>query len=293
MKIMKKIAVAVFAGAMVFGLASCASGDDPENAIKGSGKKYSIDYTNEGSSIYRAFSKTALEHAGAAVKIDFLDVNADTKGAGVMGIIFDYYEKKDVKSFNVIGVKTTDANGNLGFYVSRFENVTDQQDENFGAWTKKDENGNVVEKGPAKETEYVKAFTKAQGVKDAENKVTVYAYVIEKKNTENDNWNYYVYLLNNTIAKLDSEGNLVDDAGKQVDLSSETPLATIPVYKDDGITLYENAKSPKQNRLAVYANIYPTEESGADPKKVTIGCGTLKGKWEYCGDYKEVGVDED
>ena len=91
----------------------------------------------------------------------------------------------------------------------------------------------------------------------------------------------------------DEEGNLVDDAGKKVDLSSETPLATIPVYKDDGITLYENAKSPKQNRLAVYANIYPTKESGADPKKVTIGCGTLKGKWEYCGDYKEVGVDED
>ena len=293
MKIMKKIAVAVFAGAMVFGFASCASGDDPENAIKGSGKKYSIDYTNEGSSIYRAFSKTALEHAGAAVKIDFLDVNADTKGAGVMGIIFDYYEKKDVKSFNVIGVKTTDANGKLGFYVSRFENVTDQQDENFGAWTKKDENGNVVEKGPAKETEYAKAFTEAQGVKDAENKVTVYAYVIEKKNEENNNWNYYVYLLNNTIAKLDSNGNLVDDAGKKVDLSSEKPLAKIPVYKDDGITLYENAESPKQNRLAVYANIYPTKESGADPKKVTVGCGTLKGKWEYCGDYKEVGVDED
>ena len=284
MKIMKKIAVAVFAGAMVFGFASCASGDDPENAIKGSGKNYSIDYTNEGSSIYRAFSKTAFEHAGAAVKIDFLDVNADTKGAGVMGIIFDYYEKKDVKSFNIIGIKTVNDEGGLGYYVSRFENVKNILDENFGTKLTED---------PAKETEYVKAFNPANGKKDAENKVTVYAYVIEKKNTENDNWNYYVYLLNNTIAKLDSEGNLVDDAGKQVDLSSETPLAKIPVYKDDGKTLYENAKSPKQNRLAVYANIYPTKESGADPKKVTIGCGTLKGKWEYCGDYKEVGVDED
>ena len=46
MKIMKKIAVAVFAGAMVFGFASCAGGDDPEGAIKDSGKNYSIDYTN-------------------------------------------------------------------------------------------------------------------------------------------------------------------------------------------------------------------------------------------------------
>ena len=47
MKIMKKIAVAVFAGAMVFGLASCGAGDDdPNNMINGSNKVYTIDYTN-------------------------------------------------------------------------------------------------------------------------------------------------------------------------------------------------------------------------------------------------------
>ncbi|MCI7564362.1 MAG: hypothetical protein MST09_05250, partial [Spirochaetia bacterium] len=89
MKIMKKIAVAVFAGAMVFGFASCAGGDDPENAIKGSGKNYSIDYTNEGTEVYRAYRDTAFKHAGACVQIDFLNVTEETKRAGVMGLIFD------------------------------------------------------------------------------------------------------------------------------------------------------------------------------------------------------------
>ena len=265
MKIMKKIAVAVFAGAMVFGLASCGAGDDdPNNMINGSNKVYTIDYTNESKDISRGYHPTAYKHAGAAVQLDFENVSKNVN-AGVMGLIFDLEEKDGVKSFNVIGVKTNNANGELGYYVSRFENVTDIQAENFG--TKLKEN-------PAKETVYVTAFAKANGVKNAEkDTITVYAYAIEKLNESTKKYEYKVYLLyaDTQIGKLDKDGNLVAEDGTAIDLSGVKPVATIP-------TEYTGSQ-PTQKKLAVYANVY-------DGK-------TLKGTWTYRGDYKEVGVDED
>ena len=265
MKIMKKIAVAVFAGAMVFGLVSCGAGDDdPNNMINGSNKVYTIDYTNESKDVSRGYNTTAYKHAGAAVQLDFENAS-NTVGGGVMGLIFDLEEKDGVKSFNVIGVKTNNANGELGYYVSRFENVTDIQAENFG--TKLKEN-------PAKETVYVTAFAKANGVKNAEkDTITVYAYAIEKLNTATQKYEYEVYLLyaDTQIGKLDKDGNLVAEDGTAIDLSGVEPVATIP-------TEYTGSQ-PTQKKLAVYANVY-------DGK-------TLKGTWTYRGDYKEVGVDED
>lgn len=276
MKIMKKIAVAVFAGAMVFGFASCggAGDDDPNKMIKGSNKVYTIDYTNETDVVSRGYNATAYKHAGAAVQLDFENAS-NTVGGGVMGLIFDLDEKDGAKSFNVVGVKTNDANGKLGYYVSRFENVTNIQDENFGAWEKDGE------KGPATETEYVKLFGKATGVKNAEKEdtITVYAYAIEEEATEagKDSANkdyakgeyiYKVYLINNKVANLDADGKLVDENKKAIDLSGVTPAATIAT----GYT------SLTQKKLAVYANVY--------------GNKTLKGTWTYRGDYKEVGVDE-
>ena len=271
MKIMKKIAVAVFAGAMVFGLVSCGAGDDdPNNMINGSNKVYTIDYTNESKDVSRGYNTTAYKHAGAAVQLDFENAS-NTVGGGVMGLIFDLEEKDGAKSFNVVGVKTNDANGELGYYVSRFENVTDIQADNFG--TKLKEN-------PAKETEYVKAFAKVQGEKGTDSKVTVYAYAIEEKATEDgtdsakkaykkDEFIYKVYLINNKVANLDADGKLVDENKKAIDLSDTSPVATIAT----GYTKLT------QNKLAVYANVY--------------GNKTLKGTWTYRGDYKEVGVDED
>ena len=276
MKIMKKIAVAVFAGAMVFGLASCGGvgDDDPNKMISGTNKVYTIDYTNETDVVSRGYNATAYKHAGAAVQLDFENAS-NTVGGGVMGLIFDLDEKDGAKSFNVVGVKTNDANGKLGYYVSRFENVTNIQDENFGAWEKDGE------KGPATETEYVKLFGKATGVKNAEKEdtITVYAYAIEEEATEagKDSANkdyakgeyiYKVYLINNKVANLDADGKLVDENKKAIDLSGVTPAATIAT----GYT------SLTQKKLAVYANVY--------------GKKTLKGTWTYRGDYKEVGVDE-
>ena len=251
--------------------------------ITGSNKNYEIDYTNTTEVISRGYHSTAYKHAGAAVQLDFENVskNAD---AGVMGLIFDLEEKDGVKSFNVIGVKTNNANGALGFYVSRFENVKDIQDENFGAWKKTDEKGNEI-KGPATETVYAPksgTFGTAQGVKSTEkdDTITVYAYAIEKKaeaaGTDSANksykaneYIYEVYLLNDKVANLDKDGNLVDDNKQKIELSSTKPVATIAT----------GYKELTQKKLAVYANVYEGK--------------TLKGTWTYRGDYKEVGVDED
>lgn len=276
MKILKNIAVAALAGAMVFGLVSCGAGDDdPNNMINGSNKVYTIDYTNESKDVSRGYNTTAYKHAGAAVQLDFENAS-NTVGGGVMGLIFDLEEKDGAKSFNVVGVKTNDANGELGYYVSRFENVTDIQADNFG--TKLKEN-------PAKETPYAPktggTFGKANGVKNAEkDTITVYAYAIEEKATEDgtdsvknaykkDEFIYKVYLINNKVANLDANGKLVDENKNPIDLSGVTPAATIAT----GYT------SLTQKKLAVYANVY--------------GKKTLKGTWTYRGDYKEVGVDED
>ena len=269
MKILKNIAVAALAGAMVFGLVSCGAGDDdPNNMINGSNKVYTIDYTNESKDVSRGYNTTAYKHAGAAVQLDFENAS-NTVGGGVMGLIFDLEEKDGAKSFNVVGVKTNDANGELGYYVSRFENVTDIQADNFG--TKLKEN-------PAKETPYAPktggTFGKANGVKNAEkDTITVYAYAIEKLNESTKKYEYKVYLLHadTQIGKLDKDGNLVAEDGTEIDLSGVEPVATIP-------TEYTGSQ-PTQKKLAVYANVY--------------GEKTLKGTWTYRGDYKEVGVDED
>ena len=277
MKIMKKIAVAVFAGAMVFGFASCGAGDDdPNKMISGTNKVYTIDYTNESEDVSRGYNTTAYKHAGAAVQLDFENASNTVEG-GVMGLIFDLEEKDGAKSFNVIGVKTKDANGKLGYYVSRFENVTDLQAVNFGT---------ELAENPAKETKYAPkgeaTFGAATGVKNAEKEdtITVYAYAIEEKATEDgtdsakkaykkDEFIYKVYLINNKVANLDADGKLVDENKNAIDLSDTSPVATIAT----GYTKLT------QNKLAVYANVY--------------GNKTLKGTWTYRGDYKEVGVDED
>lgn len=276
MKIMKKIAAVTIAAAALFAFAGCSEDDDPNEMITGSNKKYEIDYTNTTTVTSRGYHSTAYKHAGAAVQLDFENASNTVEG-GVMGLIFDLEEKDGAKSFNVIGVKTKDANGKLGYYVSRFENVTDIQAENFGT---------ELAENPAKETKYAPKgeaiFGAATGVKNAEKEdtITVYAYAIEEEATEagKDSANkdyakgeyiYKVYLINNKVADLDKNGKLVDENKKAIDLSEVNPAATIAT----------GYPSLTQKKLAVYANVYNGK--------------TLKGTWTYRGDYKEVGVDED
>lgn len=301
---LSKILLTTVAAAAVIGLTSCGSGDDdPNKMIKGSNSKYSIDYTNDSTKISRGYKDTYYKHAGAAVQFTFENQSAETAGSGVMGLIFDLEgSKKEPRSFDVIGVKTVDGSENLEYYISRFTGVEDIQDDNFGAY-KAGEYGHEAA-GPATETVYKPAFQKATGKKEGD-KVTVYAYAIQKKMTEPgtdtnkkaykaDEWVYKVYLLNNKIAKLDKEGNLIDDEKNTVDLTDVEPVAIMA-------TGY-NGDKPTQKKLAVYANVYPTIEAlkEANPEITdkeleakAKGCGTLTGTWTYRGDYYACDVEED
>lgn len=283
MKLSKVLLSSAVAAALVFGFAGCKTDeDDPNNMIAGSGKNYSIAYTNEDSKISRGYVPTSFAHAGAAVQIDFTDLTTDTAKSGVMGLIFDLDSDKDGKrSFDVIGVRASDNKGGVEYYISRFTGVTDIQDENFGAY----------EGGPATEIEYVPAFKSTKGL-NSDGKTTVYAYAIQKKVTEDgkdskglaykaNEFVYKVYLLTNKIAKLDSQGNLINDNGQAVVLDDSDCLATIAT----------GYKSLTQKKLSVYANVYPTAANKAENVK-SSGCGTLTGKWTFRGDYKEVGIDE-
>ena len=282
---LSKILLTTVAAAAVIGLTSCGSGDDdPNNMIKGSNSKYSIDYTNDSTKISRGYCDTTYKHAGAAVQFTFENQSADTAGSGVMGLIFDLAgSKKETRSFDVVGVKTVNGTGALKYYISRFIGVKDIQDDNFGAY----------KGGPATEIEYIPAFQDANGKIDGDT-VTVTAYAIQKKMEQAGKdtkdidyaageWVYKVYLLNNDIKKLDKDGNLIDTNGAKVELAEKDCLATIA-------TGYTGDK-PTQNKLAVYANVYPSEREAGD--EGITGCGTLTGTWTFHGDYYACDVEED
>lgn len=282
---LSKILLTTVAAAAVIGLTSCGSGDDdPNNMIKGSNSKYSIDYTNDSTKISRGYCDTTYKHAGAAVQFTFENQSKDTAGSGVMGLIFDLAgSKKETRSFDVVGVKTVNGTGALKYYISRFTGVKDIQDDNFGAY----------KGGPATEIEYKVAFQDAEGKIEGDT-VTVTAYAIQKKMTEAGKddknidyaageWVYEVYLLNNEIKKLDKDGNLIDGDEKKVVLEEKDRLATIA-------TGYTGDK-PTQNKLAVYANVYPSEREAGD--EGITGCGTLTGTWTFHGDYYACDVEED
>lgn len=282
---LSKILLTTVAAAAVIGLTSCGSGDDdPNKMIKGSNSKYSIDYTNDSTKISRGYKDTYYKHAGAAVQFTFENQSKDTAGSGVMGLIFDLAgSKKETRSFDVVGVKTVDGSKKLKYYISRFTGVKDIQDDNFGAY--KD--------GPATEIVYKEAFQDAEGKIEGDT-VTVTAYAIQKKMTEAGKddknidyaageWVYEVYLLNNEIKKLDKDGNLIDENGNNVVLGDGDCLATIA-------TGYTGDK-PTQNKLAVYANVYPSEREAGD--EGITGCGTLTGTWTFHGDYYACDVEED
>lgn len=155
MKIMKKIAVAVFAGAMVFGFASCGDTVGETGKI---GKD--INLTNETTTDYqRGYTTLKTKHTSASAIVTLPVVNdsldgetANTNGNGVIGFIFGIKDVKennktveDVKDFCLVGLRR-EKNNVVNAYTSAFKNVSVKEEHlnlgnNFA-----DKNGKVIGK---------------------------------------------------------------------------------------------------------------------------------------------------
>ena len=134
MKIMKKIAAVTIAAAALFAFAGCAGESEDENdMLSVSGKKCSIDYTNENAEKYsRAFKTLKTKHYDAVCKIESTvnlakeDAKNDTnnRADGVMGYIFDVLQNDDgTYNFTIAGVRYNAYKQAVQAYITAYKNV--------------------------------------------------------------------------------------------------------------------------------------------------------------------------
>lgn len=259
MKMTKILATAAVAAVVAFGFMACAAeeDDDDANAIKGSNNNYSINWSNtpetwkEGG-MYRGYRSTYNNHRGGLCQISMDEVTY-TSGNGTIGYIFDLESKpnraaKEPRTLCIVGYNLA----RKAPYVSRFNNVTDIQADNFG--TKLSEN-------PAKETEYLgwtesseKKSTTMELTKDSSNQYNLTVDV----NGESREAGYVVKIYNGKIEKAD--------------LATKKPVYTVVIPTTD---LYPNldAKETKmpQKAAAVYVNVFEGK--------------TMNAKWHYADTY--------
>ena len=134
MKIMKKIAAVTIAAAALFAFAGCAGESEDENGMLSvSGKKCSIDYTNEKPENYsRAFETLKTKHFDAVCKIESTvnlakeDAKNDTnnRADGIMGYIFDVLQNDDgTYNFTIAGVRYNALVQEVQAYVTAYKDV--------------------------------------------------------------------------------------------------------------------------------------------------------------------------
>lgn len=134
MKIMKKIAAVTIAAAALFAFAGCAGESEDENdMLSVSGKKCSIDYTNENAEKYsRAFKTLKTKHYDAVCKIESTvnlakeDAKNDTnnRADGIMGYIFDVLQNDDgTYNFTIAGVRYNAYTQKVQAYITAYKNV--------------------------------------------------------------------------------------------------------------------------------------------------------------------------
>lgn len=280
MKFSKKALAVLSAVAMAsVAVTSCkaASDDDENEMISGSNNKYSIDFTNSTTDTSRGYKATTFKHSGAVVKVTINDPAKCPNG--VMGIIFDLSEEKvgetKERSFDIIGLRTNGAtDGKIGAYVSRYEKITDINAGNFGAKEVSAFTGTKAE-----EKSFVGIDGKAlEGTYDATAKTTtLYIAVKLEEVTKDVEYEYRIYATKEAI-KISDSGVITKEDGSA--FTMPTALATIP-------TKYTKVE---QKQLAVYANVYKKDykETGW----TGASTGSLKGSWEYKGDYKEVSLED-
>ena len=263
---LSKILFGAVAAAAVMGLVSC--GDDPNGMIKGSGNKYTIDYTNNSEEVSRGYKETGMKHAGALVKITFNDEETVLNGesaAGVMGTIFNLHDsdsenaEKGAVDFYIIGMRDDGM-----YYVSEYKNISDLNAKNFGATT----SANAAN-GEAWEEEIVALSNST--------------FVTLPKDEDG---NKYVYLYNRALLNGSYDWAVLDltaDELKEFDIDSYKTTGSYSGTKlasgniSGAFDVCDEGKQP-QNKLAVYANVY-------------VGA-TLSGVWNYNDMYLEAEVIE-
>ncbi len=289
MKLSKKI-LAAFSAATLLATAavftSCTEeDDDTEGAISGSGKNYSINYTNSSSSdIYRCWNTTTFKHEGELVKI-VINNQTSTSHDGVMGFVWDLCQSKDAATVTEGTTTTSPAITEKGYrnffvvgfqwhagipryYVSKFFNVTDLQANNFGSSTKvTTHKAGITATEP---TEIVcndaddNGWTTLSGLDIADDKsVTVWLDIYPV--FENSTYGANIAAHSST----DAGSYVVDiyDADPTDESVTANKLDTVII--DPSVTGY--SAEPSQNTLAVYANVQPSK--------------TLNGTWYLGQDY--------
>lgn len=261
MKLSKVLLSSAVLAVAALGFVGCGGGDDTENAIKGSGSNYRIDYTNDAADTYRAYKETTLKHEGGVCKITIKDLksgeassSANARG-GVMGFIWDKKDSANVKDavdFYLAGARY---NGkSIDAYISKLTNITDIQASNFGAEVGATGNNPTEKKYlPTNSNDFasISGFDLVDADEDGEVDDMVVVFYVKAE----EDGSYTVYILPESA--LDEKGAVLDAAIS----ASTVNKFTIPA-SDTG---YEKVT---QNKLGVYANVY---KNGA----------TLTGTWEF------------
>lgn len=279
MKLSRKFALGVSAVllAAAIGFVSCGTEDDDDEAgaISGSGSNYKVAYKNVGEKEYRAYKTTSTKHYAAIVEVT-MNVNNTVAGEkdGVMGFIWNLQKSSEenvknnpkARDFFIAGCDYKDG---FRYYVSKFENVTDMQAENFG--TKLDSN-------PATETQITKSsnagwISSSAITKDDNNVVKFYLDV---------------YPIDETGTKLEKEADITSKAvgyGLQIYKSYDAknglsdPINESPLTIKDIFTVKEGKSSIEQQTNAVYAQVAAGKQ--------------LNGTWKYIKSYGAAEVVED
>jgi hypothetical protein len=297
MKLSKKLAflgaAALLATAVFVG---CTEEDDDEaGAISGSGKKYSVNYTNEKTAstesdgVYRAYKTAGTRHLGALVKITIKNQETDSHD-GNMGFIWDLKQSKDAAS--VVEGSTTTAPAvtekgprnffafgcqwqkGLGFryYVSRYFNVTNIQDKNFGATTKVTTYKDGILATEPKEIA-VQDWKELSDVKiNSDKTVIVWADIYPVFNGSK----YGVPYAETACATDDQNGYWIVDLYDS-DPTKDGANKLDSVIIDSSVTGY--TAKPAQASAGVYMNVQPQS--------------TLTGAWDFSNFYAEAEVVEE
>ncbi|MBR4322983.1 hypothetical protein [Treponema sp.] len=278
-KLLKVGAFALLAGSLCF--VGCKNDDDENSVIQGSGNTKTIDYANTDNTegTCRGYSTTALKHQGELVRLTLTGTSGTTTETyskyanktygGVMGYIWDLSiadaeNKTSKRNFFVLGlaVNPTSYSGKVKYYVSRYFNVTNIYDKNFGA----EDANKVTSPSAANVTNgttcemVISDFTELSGITTNDSKLVIWADI-------------YPTLISgktHTAGTQDKEADYT--GGWTIDFykgtaDSNTPgdkitTVDIPAEKTGYIAGSETEDSTNkklhipQNYMACYANVY-------------------------------------